>query len=185
MMTFGYETKNKEVKTYANISNQRKNLPYSLSTKAAMRFNEFLRNHKEGFQKETSHKVASKINWCEFKKQNDFDFVNALKPSQEFVYKMQIIFHKKTKYKIDDFIVDSIECPQKLMRIDNMLLIDDEYFLIAELFAIECFDKHFRSYKVGEKTNTFELIKVKDLFSLPFNLNKISNGNTYFRLKNI
>lgn len=68
MMTFGYETKNKDVKTYANVSNQRINLAYSLSTKAAMRFNEFIRTHQNGFPKDTSHTNAIRIKWNSFKK---------------------------------------------------------------------------------------------------------------------
>ena len=184
-MTFGYETKNKDVKTYANVSNQRINLAYSLSTKAAMRFNAFIRTHQNGFPKDTSHTNTIRIKWNNFKKQHPHNFMQDFKINDQFIYTMRAIIHKKTTYKIDDFIVENIECPKKLMKINKIFLIDNFYYFIVELFAIEHFDTHFRSYKAGEKTNTFELVEVQHLASLPFNLHKLSNGNIYFRIKNI
>lgn len=185
MMTFGYETKNKDVKTYANISNQRKNLPYSLSTKAAMRFNDFLCTHKEGFPSNTSHEISIKMKWNIFKKQNDHECLNEISAENELVCVTQKIYHKKTAYKTGDFIVDEIERPKKLMKIVKIFLINNLYYFIVELYIIEQFDYHFRSYKVGPKAGIYELVKVNSLVSLPFNLHKISNGNVYFRVKNI
>ncbi|KAG5672984.1 hypothetical protein PVAND_003068 [Polypedilum vanderplanki] len=41
MMTFVYESKNREVKSYAKVTNQRINIAQSLGFKASMRFNNF------------------------------------------------------------------------------------------------------------------------------------------------
>ena len=185
MMTFGYETKNKDVKTYANISNQRKNLPYSLSTKAAMRFNEFIRTHENGFPKDTTHNNSSRVKWNIFKKQNNYDFLNDISINNDIIDIMRAVCHKKTLYKIDDFIIDDNEYPKKLMKIVKIFLVDNLYYFIVELYTIEQFDSHFRSYKVGNKANSFELVSVDNLVSLSFNLHKMSNGNIYFRIKNI
>lgn len=186
-MTFPHETKNKIVKAYANVCNQRINLAKSLAYKAAMRFNKFLIDHKEGFPKVTRHEGAKLISKPElFSKpwKNLLPCTLDEKISQK-IYFCKKIYHKNTRYIKNLFIVDDQNNPQNLLKIVELITINNDYFLICETFLIEKFNQHLRSFKVGKNLQKYSVVTCDiNLNSLPFNLNKICDG-LYFRIKHV
>ena len=185
MMTFNYESKNRIVKNYAYVCKQRKNLAKSLSYKSAMRFNSLIRVYQNGFLKSTYHERATETNFESFSAKRYFKNINFSISFDQEIYICTKIFHKKTTYEKGFYIVDNIINPTKLWKIYEIVILSDEYYFILENFCIEKYVKHLRSYKVGESINTFDIINVNCVKSLPFNLQKISNGEFYFRVKQI
>lgn len=184
MMTFSYESKNRIVKNYAYVCKQRKNLAKSLSYKSAMRFNNFLRMHQKGFMKSTFHYKEKNISLELFSEKKYFESFDVNYEGQE-IYVCKKICHKKTDYDVGSFIVDNITNPERLFKILDIIHLTNDYYLILENYCIEKYVEHLRSYKVGESNRTFQTINVNHVTSLPFNLQKISNGEFYFRLKQI
>ncbi|KAG5666043.1 hypothetical protein PVAND_017775, partial [Polypedilum vanderplanki] len=108
MMTFVYETKNKIVKNYANVMDQRINISYSLSYKSAMRFNLFLINHSNGFPPTTTCIKSRECQFSDIEKKEYFSNLtqqelNKLNSSSEKLFFSKQINHKGSKYSIDNF----------------------------------------------------------------------------------
>lgn len=182
MMTFSYETKNKIVKSYANVCNQRKNLAKSLCYKAAMRFNYFIRTHQDGFNEMTYHYKELLCDRESFSKKKYFKSLSFEFLHNEQIFTCKKIYHKRTSYEIGYFITKNSLNPQEILQIIDILYCNKEYYLITESYLIETYDVHLRSYKVGQSDKKFHIVRAKEIISLPFNLQNISSG-TYFRVK--
>jgi hypothetical protein len=189
-MTFVYETKNKEVKNYANVMSQRINIAKSLIYKSAMRINNFLVEHANGFPPLTSCEKMRKETESEMKKKGYYTKLSS--EEQELlshpncdISSSKYINHKGTKYSINNFIVDDQNNPTTLLKILDILHIEEIFHFIVEKFQVNGFDNHYRSYRVGESQNCIIMYKIDECRSLPFNLHKTFNGDLYFKVKKI
>ncbi|KAG5685095.1 hypothetical protein PVAND_014296 [Polypedilum vanderplanki] len=190
MMTFAFESKNREIKEYAKATSQRVNLAHSLSYKCAFRFNNFLNSHKDGFHPITSHKKVEKVSnekfhktiyYHDIKRSNEYDFIS----TQEQIFRCNLIIHKKTTYKCGFFILKDSSNPINCFKIIDILYCSKRYFLILEKFTINRFVKHLRSHELGLSSHTYDLITIDSIIGLPFNIHKTVSGKEYFRIKNI
>jgi hypothetical protein len=188
-MTFVYETKNKEVKNYANVTNQRINIAQSLSYKAAMRFNYFLLEHAFGFLPTTTHEKAllkmrhdvEEDDW--FKKMSQVDRAKLFPANADELLLCKEIEHKGSSYKLGHFIVDNQYKPQNIFKIENIAVVTSEYFFIAERIDINEYDHHYCSYNIGGSSGVNELIRVETIRSLPYDIHTTNNGDKYFKIK--
>ncbi|KAG5676299.1 hypothetical protein PVAND_006146 [Polypedilum vanderplanki] len=88
MMTFVFETKNREVK---NIR------------KTAMRFNAFIEKHQKGFLEDTTYFKQIKISYNDLRASQYFNLLESILVDFEFnqnMFRCKHINHKKTTYKI-------------------------------------------------------------------------------------
>ncbi|KAG5680291.1 hypothetical protein PVAND_009809 [Polypedilum vanderplanki] len=159
MMTFSYETKNKEVKAYANVTNQRINIANSLFYKAAHRLNNFIFEHQNGFPNETNHRKGQKFRYSKTNSKYFKYILSDLKkiiPNSDDTISLKFIIHKGTKYAKYYFIVDDQFQPTKLLHILDILYINLKYYFVVEKYEILKYDYHYRSYEAENKSVMLE-----------------------------
>jgi hypothetical protein len=192
MMTFVYESKNKEVKSYAYVTNQRINIAQSLMYKAAMRFNSFLLEHADGFLPTTFHEKANikklqeigEEDWfTKLSQQSQTELITSTGDDELLL--CEEIIHKGSSYKIGYHIIDNQYEPQNVLLIRNIAFAGNKYYFAVERIPIIAYEQHFCSYEIGSNSDVNEIIKVENIRSLPSDIHQTNNGKKYFKLKHI
>jgi hypothetical protein len=194
LWSFVFESKNKEVKSYASVCLQKKNLSLSLSYKARMKFSTFLLEHSKGFPDSVNiseskmQSLSTVENETYFKDLCDFIKLNSSATSSNSESNITIFFkikYKKTLYEKDYYI--SLESDEILSfyKICSILAIGKDFFLITKKIIIQGYKEHYRSFIVGkhEIFGETKIINIKELRYLPINIQKISTGDFAFKLR--
>lgn len=190
LMCFVYEQKNRQVKAYSNVMNQRINLSSSLSFKSSMRFSSLIRKHElSGFPLDICVQSSIELSWSDVTQKSFYtksqEYFHSLSGAEK-IREVKKMIYKKAVYKNHfHVILKGRNENVKLYKIIGIISVDDEIKVIAEETNIIEFSKHLRSYKVGETRNIFKVISLQDIKHLPLNLHVTVEGNTYFRIKNI
>lgn len=188
LMCFVFEQKNRHLKLYANAMNQRINLSWSLMSKAAYRFENFIEyNLKNGFPSNFSHQKFHSISYEELQQMENGNLL--LEEYQinenDVIKEVHSLRYKNKTYKKKYFILLK-NCDKKnLFEIKNIICINDNYFIIVQSWTVLLYSEHFKSYEVGTKTAVFKIITFEDIFNIPFLLHRTINENMYYRIKNV
>lgn len=185
-MSFNYEQKNRIVKKYSKVSHQRINLPYSLSYKCLMSYNNFLNEHSNGFPSLYNFKKNFKLNYDELTKKEYFS--NTLFDESwniDDIFSLKYIKYKSTLFKIGFNIAlknDVITC----YKIIDILQKHENYFLILNEIEILEYSEQMLCYFIGDPKDSFEIYELKNFDYFPFNVHQIQyNNKKAFRLKMI
>jgi hypothetical protein len=186
---FVFEQKNRQSKQYSKVCFQRKNLSWSLTYKAATRFNDFLNRHENGFPDEISFnpKHLTKITTQEL---NTRIYLNSA--IGDFVHDKEVcelmeMTYKSTTYKPKYYVATddpnrrgSIFC----FMIIAMLKIDDKYYLVGQKQNIQ-FRNDLKTYFITSRTEEYHLLCFHELTYFPFNHHENEKGEKAFRPKPI
>lgn len=184
LWTFRYESKHKEAKGYARSITSRKNISYSLSMKAALKFTAFLKEHCKGLPNpiEYGSTQSFSIENCPyFKLIINFEI---LKSQISTIVVVMSLTYKGCTYKKGYFLTKTDKEVIKLYEILNILInkSNEVFFIVNEYKLIE-FSEHFQSYVVGPKHKFFEIINITSFTGPPIHLYCIPDGTTLIRNK--
>ncbi|KAG5669916.1 hypothetical protein PVAND_000206, partial [Polypedilum vanderplanki] len=185
---FPFEQRNRITKHYANVCFQRKNLAWSLSYKSATNFNNFLKNHENGFPLEMSYKEKHKtsLTYEELLNQNYINHEILRKIDHDkLLFKLSCLDYKSTTFKIGFCIAinkdhKEIEC----FKIIDFLLNDDKYYIVGQKQFVK-YNTHSQSYLLQRSSSFNKLILFEELDYFPFNMHSNVTGEIGFRLKSL
>lgn len=184
LWSFRYESKHREAKTYARNITSRKNITYTLSIKASLKFTTFLNEHANGLPNQTKFEKSYFFN---IENSEYFNFIknfDCFKPDFANNLAIKSVTFKGTFYKKGYFltikcndVVDLYEIREIIISINNHLSV------IAIKHEILYFSEHYQSYVVGSKNKFFEILNLKLFTGVPIHLYYISDGTTLIRNK--
>lgn len=120
MMCMRFESKHQEIKSYTNVSFNRKNICMSVGRKFAFKFSDFLLNNKS-----VSSLFENFKRWSEYPDQQLLDTVQLLHSGE--ITPGRKLNYKGTDYSIGDYILPT----SGAIIIKNFLKTSDEKFLIV------------------------------------------------------
>lgn len=190
MMCFVFEQKNRQIKSYSKVMNQRVNLSVSLSFKSSMRFTKFLQNHASyGFKSEIKIDRSKVLAWADISSKSYYPNVTSyfenLSGKEEILEITRMTF-KNSVYKRSFFVLqENCNNEIQLYQIADIISIDSMCILIVEVYHVERFSTHLRCYEAGSSSGNFKVIPVAAIEHLPLNLHAAVDGKKYFSIKNI
>lgn len=182
--TFRYESKHREAKMYARNISSRKNITYTLSIKASLKFANFLTEYKDGFPNEL-HYIESD---CYYLHMNEIklNIVNYESIKYKFpkLLAAKSFVYKGTLYKKDYFLTIKNKFKVELYEIKELLLDNSqEAYVLVQEYKIEKYSEHYQSYLVNSKFDFYKIIDLKLFTSPPIHLYYISDGSALIRNK--
>jgi hypothetical protein len=196
LWSFVFESKNREVKSYATVCLQKKNLSLSLSYKARMKFSTFLLEHCNGFPDSVNISESKMFDLSYVENEPYYSelctFINQYlhsSPASSNQESNICIFFKikfkNTLYEKDYYISVETNKILNFCKISAILAIGNEFFLIAKKVLFEGYNEHFRAFIVGkeEAFGEIQIINIKEIMYLPINMHKISTGDLAFKLR--
>lgn len=179
-----YEAKHREAKIYARSITSRKDIAYTLSMKASLKFTSFLQENRNGlpshiqykkcdyFNIETYENVKIIVNYCEVKN---------LFTNNESV---NIINYKNCSYKPGYLLTKTCNNHVRLYEVHKIILsVDKIIYLIVKEYEIIDFSEHYQSYIVGTEYNFLNIVKLDEFTGPPIHLYYTPDGTRLVRNK--
>ncbi|KAG5675752.1 hypothetical protein PVAND_005630 [Polypedilum vanderplanki] len=186
---FVYEQRNRIIKHYAKVCFQRKNLPFSLSYKAAIKFNSILEENRDGFPSEIMYDDKNKKELLFITLQNKFYvseiILGKIDPSKS-LWSLDLVKYKSTTYKVGYYVAmgklqnHGISC----YKIIDILLNGNDIYLIGETQKIK-YEDHYDCFFLEKPLLEYKILCFNDLSFYPFNLHENIKGKFGIKLKSI
>lgn len=178
--SFRFESKNREAKTYANVTNSRKNISYSICMKFGLKFSDQIVNpNATDFLKyDTKYENLNEIYKQNLPFYPEINY-NMAKISEKITW-------KGTIYKINQYICKTENYTNiQLYKILKFILCDDKVIYVVVSKLKSEYSEHFSSFEVKNNTNKISVLTIDHFSSYPSNIYPVPNGKSYFRIKNI
>lgn len=189
VMCFVFEQKNREVKAYSNVMNQRINLSFSLAFKSSMRFTNLIKKHiVNGFPPVSIHKDPKPLAWADITQKKYFEHTSQFFETltgKENIFQIKSVIYKKKTFRQSYYVIITDNNNVQLYKIIDIIQVNNLEHIIVEEIKVQEYSSHYGSFKVGSSKNLFKVILLEDIKHLPFNLHTTVEGLTYFRIKNI
>lgn len=167
---FAMERKHQDIKQYCTISQNRKNLPLSVSKKIAM---------QESILIVKNENIFKKIGRCSKTIINQ-DYYFLLENSQNF-HCVKYADYKGLNYTINDFILNETRASVDKIKEIYINVEDDQMIIITETFNSE-YVEEMRSYKILGSTNVINIFNVEHFIYPPVNKHSFF-GEDFIRIK--
>lgn len=186
LMCYVFEQKNRQIKQYANVMNQRINLSLSLATKSAYRFEKFMKNLSlSGLPSVLTGEKSTLIAQNDLAEMGYKDLFRDLlvNTDTDCIKNIHFIKFKNKVFKPAYFIYEKETNDVNILcKIQHIISINDKYFLVVVPYDFQ-YSNHFKSFIVGDKSSIVKLFDLHKIETLPFNLHKNYSGETFFRVK--
>lgn len=187
LMTFVFEQKNRHLKLYASVTNQRVNLSWSLMNKAAYKFQKFMDEISGGLPSCYSCENSKTITYDELLQMDNVDVLTeSIQVNESDLIKEVFSLKYKNKvYKKNFFILLKSLDKKDLYKIQKIFLVNDNYYIIGQLWTVKCYSPHYKSYIVDSETAEMKLIAFDNVENVPFTLHKTNSEDIFYRIKNV
>lgn len=186
LMCFVYEQKNRQLKVYAHVMNQRVNLSFSLASKAAFKFDQLMKSlAKQGLPPKITDDKSFAIKYEDLVTMGLDTLFQVNADTCNDIRKVKMVKLKNKVFKPSYYIFEKgTNEEEKLFEIKEIIFICNKYFLIGQQYEFE-YSSHYKSFSVGNQLPFIKLIDLIKVQYLPFNLHKTFNGQKFFRIKNV
>ncbi|KAK4877980.1 hypothetical protein RN001_010486 [Aquatica leii] len=179
---FRFEAKHKELKICSNNTNSRRNIPYTIGIKCALKFS-FRIIKNVGLKKtiDCCKKSNSTQNLSEksYYLNLNFSAVEPIGHTSNLMFVKYISF-KGTKYEIG-YYLQSKDC---LYKIEDMFVRNEDLYFVCLKYKLGKFSNHFQSYQVLESTKCYFVFSHSYFnYYAPIHVYNSSNRNKYIRPK--
>lgn len=171
-----FESKNREMKLYTNVTMSRRNLSHSLAKKCSLKFAYNLMKNKNS--KNNNFKIVktkSQIDYFSEIINNDISITNMNK----IVYCTTIEF-KGTIFKLNYFVFKN----DMFYKIIDIAFFENNIYLIVKEIIIGTIDCHYQCHIISRIREIYEIFPI-DLFHKPFLSYNLEDGRKGFKLSNI
>lgn len=187
LMTFVFEQKNRHLKLYASVTNQRVNLSWSLMCKAAYKFQKFMDEMSDGLPSCYSCQKFKSITFGDLQQMDNINVLteNVQVGESDDIKEVLSIKYKNKLYKENYFILLKTTDKKDLYKIKKIIEINNNYYIIGQLLSVKQYSDHFKSYLVDSYTSSFKLITFENIANVPFTLHKTIDEKLFYRIKNV
>lgn len=185
LMCFVYEQKNKEVKQYAKVTNQRINIAKSLTYKSNMRFNKFIDDHKNGLPNRVVYEKKDQIKLASLEQKPYFNIIKNLITEGSKIQIIKKLRRENSLFQKGLFIfMKGDENHQThAFEIKEMLILNEECFLILRRRLISDFKLQYRCYFLYESLENYEIKLLSEFATVPVNCHELIDGKMCIKPK--
>lgn len=178
---FRFEGKHKEMKTYARVTSSRKNITLTLAKKFQLKYSYFLMKSPKS---ELIVFDKNEITINETVQNIIFNRTNL----QVVQYKMyKEIQYRGTTYKENLYLIQGTS-QHFIFEISAVLLVikNNKIMILAKKFLLNNLNEHYLAYEIPNEPQIYDELSINNIDTFsgpPLNIIKISNGQTFVRLK--
>lgn len=179
MMCFRFEANHKGFKQYSHAIGSRKNICYTLCYKSYLKFaNDVVNNNF------FTSEFCNNFNNSNLRFRNYFKkIIQPINANCKFdVMTSSSIVHNGINYKTGNFVAINNLGNVSLFEIIESLSVDDNLYLIVQVWQVVGYDHHFLAYETSGCTEQVDILKI-DLFTSPPFMVTIINDRILFRIR--
>lgn len=179
--SFRFEAFHQIFKKYCRNITSRRNICFTLCTKAKMIFIHDI-EHENNFKDPIIYKNPISLRSIDLPYFAMLDLTNELLTLNFKV--VSTVTYKGTEYKVGQFLTSSVHNMRqvKLYEIKDILITNDTVNVACQQWSVEEYSHHFASFKVSKPLEVYCILLVDTFDGPPIHVYNIK-GNNYIRLK--